>query len=240
MSKIRHLSTLAAPSTWPIARKSNKWVSRPMPGSHTITNALPINVVLRDILKIVSTTKEVKGLIHRNDVLVNSRTIKEERFSVGLLDIISIPKLKKNYRIVLNKQGKLNIISIPESEVNILPLKIVNKTQINKDKIQLNFSNGWNILVNKGKYKTNDVVIFDTKSGKITDQIPFEINSIVYFTCGKHISKIAKLIELKESGKLRKQKIAVVEADKEKWESSIDNLIIIGKTKPVINLTNEK
>jgi small subunit ribosomal protein S4e len=239
MSKKQHLSRLAAPRTWPIPRKGIKWVSKPLPGTNSMAYSLPINVVLRDILGIVKTTREVKRFLHTRDILVNNKAISEERFAVGLLDVISIPKLKKHYRIIFTKQGKLNVITIPESEASTFLLKITDKKQLAKDKIQINLSNGWNILVKKDTYKTNDVIVLDTKTRKIREHLQFAINNIVYFTRGKHISKVAKLLEVKETGKLRKQKVAVVENGKEKWESSIDNLILVGKTKPMIKLTNE-
>lgn len=239
MSKRRHLSRLAAPKTWPISRKRSKWITKPLPGSHNLTNSLPLNVILRDILKVSSNNYETKKMLNDKAVLINNKVIREKRYSVGLLDVISLPKLKKNYRMVLSKQGKLNIINISEAEANILPIKIVNKNQISKKKTQINFGNGWNILIDKDQYKTNDVILYDTKAKKIKEHIPFAVNSVVYFTSGRHVSKIAKLVELKETGKLRKQKIAVVEADKNKWESSTNNIIIIGKAKPAIKLTDE-
>jgi len=62
-SKIeRHLSRLAMPKAWKIKRKGIKWVTRPLPGPHSFKLGLPLNVLLRDILKLSKTTKETKSI----------------------------------------------------------------------------------------------------------------------------------------------------------------------------------
>jgi len=47
-----HLSTLAAPKSWPIKRKGIKWITRPKSGPHNLKSSLPLIVVLRDMLKL--------------------------------------------------------------------------------------------------------------------------------------------------------------------------------------------
>ena len=59
----RHLSRLTAPKSWPIKRKSTKWITRPHPGPHTLKNCMSLNIVLKNILKYAKTTKEVKKIL---------------------------------------------------------------------------------------------------------------------------------------------------------------------------------
>ena len=237
MSKQRHLSRLAAPKTWPVKRKLTKWIAKPMPGAHNLNMSMPLVVILRDLLNVAATSKEIKKLLNSQAVLVNSRVIREVRFAVGLFDVISIPTVKANYRIIINNKGKLAAIKIPEADANKILLRVDNKRTISKDKTQLNFSNGWNILVKKNEYKTNDVIVFDTKDRKVISKLTLRKDSNVYLIGGKHVGMLAKFAGVRETGTLRKHKIAKVIAGKDELESSLENVVVVGDKKPVISLS---
>jgi small subunit ribosomal protein S4e len=236
MSKKQHLSRLAAPKSWPVKRKLAKWIAKPMPGTHSLNKSIPLVVVIRDLIKLTNTSKEVRSLINSRDIFVNNKLVREIRFAVGLFDIISINKTKINYRIIINKQGKLIPVQISDSESNILPLRVENKTTISTKKTQLNFNNGWNLLVDKDDYKTNDVILFDTKTRKISNKLRLAKGSAVYLIGGKHAGIVAKFVEVKETGTLRKHRVVKVISDKVEIESSLKNIMIVGKDKPVIKL----
>ncbi len=236
MSKQRHISRLAAPRTWPIARKGLKWITKPAPGTHTLELSLPLNVILRDILCIANTNRDVKLLLNSKQVLVNNQTIRDTRFSVGIFDSVALPTISKYYRILVNNKGVLRIEEITKQDANILPLKIRDKTLITGGKTQINFTNGWNLLLNGSKYKTGDVILFDLDKRKPGEHLQLDRGSIVYFFAGTHSGKTAKLVDFAEHGKLRKHKVAIIEEDKNKFETSLDNLIVLGKDKPVIKL----
>jgi small subunit ribosomal protein S4e len=253
MGKKQHLSRLAAPRTWPVKRKITKWIAKPTAGAHTLTTAMPLVVIARDLLRIVDTSKELKGLLHSKSILVNNRSIRDVKFSVGLFDVIMLPKIKTNYRIVLNKQGKLVPIKVADNEASTILLRIENKKAISKKKTQINFNNGWNILVDtneskirgsvksndlagKDTYKTHDVIVFDTKSHKITSKLSLEKGVNTYLIGGKHAGTVAKFVEVQETGTLRKHKVAKLQAGKDHVESALRNIMIVGKDKPLISL----
>jgi small subunit ribosomal protein S4e len=142
MSKKNHMSRLSAPRTWPIKRKERQWISKPKPGAHSVELSLPLSVVLKEILNLAETNKQVKYLILNNQVLLNKRHVKEMNIPVGLFDVISVPSLKKHYRMIISKSRKLKIIEIPEKESNITLLRIDNKKILSNKRVQLNFMNG--------------------------------------------------------------------------------------------------
>ena len=82
-------------------------------------------------------------------IFVNGRVRKEKSFPIGIMDVISIPQLKENYRIVYNDKGKFTAISISEKEAEVTVSKIVGKKVIKGGKIQLNMANGVNIIADK-------------------------------------------------------------------------------------------
>ena len=220
MGKKQHLSRLAAPATWPIERKKSKWIAKPLAGTHNLKYSMPLVVLLRDVLKLAEISATINKIINRRELLVNGHIVREKNFAIGLFDVLSIPKLNKSYRILLSKNGKFAISEITEKEANILPLKIRNKSVIKKGKVQLNFSNGWNIIAAKDNYKSGDVILFDFKNNKIVKHLKLSKDNLVYITGGKYIGNVAKLGEIKVFGKLKKNKIAILSSDKEHWETN--------------------
>ena len=113
-----HLKRITAPRTWHIKRKENKFILRPNCGSHSLENGLPLGLILRDVLGLVSTMSEAEKLLNNNEVLVDGKRRKDRKTVVGLFDIVSIPLLSKNFQVSLNQNGRLNLIEVPNVIVN--------------------------------------------------------------------------------------------------------------------------
>jgi len=54
----RHLKRLTIPKTWKISKKESKWAVKPSPGKHPISKAIPLGIVIRDMLHYADTMKE--------------------------------------------------------------------------------------------------------------------------------------------------------------------------------------
>jgi len=188
-NKMTHLKRITMPKTWPLARKGYKYIVKPLAGKK-IEFCLPAMIILRNILKIGRTRKEIKKILQEKDVLVNGKIISEEAYPVGFYDIISLPKMEKYYRIELSGKGKLSPIEISKEKAMKRYSKIVNKTIIKKNKIQINFQDGLNTLAEKNlQAKVNDCIVFDLQNKKILKIIPFEKGSHVIIIGGKHCGK---------------------------------------------------
>lgn len=186
----RHLKRLAAPKGWPIKRKEYKWIIKPNSGPHPLKKCLPLNIVIKNLLRYAKTTREVKIILNQGRILVNKIARKDQKFPVGIMDVVEAPQLKQHYRMIYNKQGKFRLIPISEDEAKLKPAKIINKKTLKGKKTQLNFKDGTNMVVDKDNYKANDTIIIDmTKEGKerIKKHLKFEKGVTVYLTDGKHI-----------------------------------------------------
>lgn len=236
MARKQHISRLAAPQTWPIKRKGIKWIVKPSPGTHKFIYAMPLVIFLRDVLKISKNARESKKVLVKGLIKINKTVIRKENFPVGIFDVIEIPSMKKYWRVFLNKRGKLDTLEISESEGKLLPVKVTSKKTLGKDKIQLNLSNGWNLLDSK-EYCIGDVLLLDTEKKAVAKHMKLQKGNLAYIISGKHIGHIANLKEIKETGILKKEKIAILEMpDGELWQSPLNQIFIIGEKKPEIKL----
>ena len=228
MSK-RHLKSIAAPKSWPIKRKEHVFIIRPNPGPHKLENSLPVGLILK-ILSQVRTTREAKQVINQRKILINKKPADDIKFQAGLLDVIEFAD--KYYRIILNKKGKLIFREISKAESNILLYKVIKKTKLKGNKLQLNFHNGFNLLVEKDDYRTNDILLIE--DNKIKDKINFEKGNTVYIIKGKNLGKTARIEEIHEKPPFNKY-VTVSILDK-KINLPKNYVFLVGKAKPIIAL----
>lgn len=236
MANKKHIARLAAPASWPISRKSVKWVAKPLPGAHILEKSMPLIVYLRDILQVVESNREAKRILNQKLVLVNGTAVKEPNFAVGLFDTLQILKYNKTYRVLLNKKGKLNLVEVSEREAHTVPAKITGKTTLKVGKIQINLSNGWNFITDKDVYKVNDVLLMDAKTRKPSKHIKLAKGAIVYIIGGSHVGYAAEIDSFSEEGILRKKKFIIAKLEGQKVKVLSDEAFAMGEGQPEIKL----
>jgi len=224
-----HLKSITMPKTWQIERKKTVFVTRPNPGAHPMMYSMPLNIVMKELIKCAKTTKEVKAILHDKEVLVDGKKRNDEKYSVGLMDVVSLPETKQNYRIIINQKGKLKALEIPKEEANIKLSKVENKTVIKKGKIQLNLSDGRNIIVEKDSYKTGDSLVVALPTQEIKDTINFKPGMTALLIGGKHIGFIGKVEDVKSN-------IITIKIGENSYETLKDYAFMVGKDKPIITL----
>ncbi|MBI2148099.1 30S ribosomal protein S4e [Candidatus Woesearchaeota archaeon] len=234
-----HLSRIAAPNSWSLKRKTNKWIARPMPGPHSLNHSFTLSFLLNNILEYAKTAKEVRKILNDGDVLIDNIVRKESKFPVGLMDVIEIPKLKEFYRITYNNKGKFSLISIKKDEAKLKLLKIIRKSAVKGGKLQLTFHDGRNILLDKFNGKIGDSVLFDFDKKNINKILNLEKGSLVYLSGGSHIGKLGKIKNVIKSKDLQKPKVTV-DIDGNEYITLAEYIFVLGKDKPEINLEAKK
>ena len=68
MGSRKHLKRYKAPKTWPIHPKEDTWTVKPSAGSHAIVDAIPLTLVIRDILKLADNLKIVGNVFSWDEV----------------------------------------------------------------------------------------------------------------------------------------------------------------------------
>ncbi len=227
----RHLKRLAIPNSWDIKRKGIKFTTRPAPGAHPFGLGMPINLIIRDMLKYAKTNKEVKKILNNKEILVDGKVRKEYRFITGFMDSISSPKLKEHYRIILNKKGKISLLPITEQEAKIKICKITGKKLI-KGKTQLNLFDSRNILVDKDTYKVGDSIVIELPSQKLKEHLKLEKGVIVFVIGGKNIGTVSTVEDI--SGR----KI-ICKHNNTLFEVPFDYVFVMGKNKGLIKLDED-
>ena len=230
-----HLLNLNAPKSWKFNRRVNKFVARPIPGPHPIKRSLTLTFIFRELLEQAKTTKEIQRILTNGQVLIDKIIRKDVKYPVGLMDVIEIPKLEERYRMVLNKAGTLNLITINLKEADFKLLKVINKTVIKKGKFQITFHDGRNLLLDKAECNIGDSALFNLKEKKITKWIPLAKGSLIYLSDGGHVGSLGKVIDIIKARDLQKPKV-LVEIDGKNYITLMSYSFVVGKDKPEINI----
>jgi small subunit ribosomal protein S4e len=229
----KHFKRLTAPRTWKIERKKTIFITRPNPGAHKYELGMPINLIFKDLLNYCKTSKEVKAILNDKDVLVDGTRRKDPRFIVGFMDVFSIPVTKEDFRMILDKKGKLSLIKIKKNEADVKISKIKNKKIIGKNKIQLNLSDGRNILLKDDKYRVSDSLVIKIPEQEIKEAIKLEKGAFVILIGGKHMGLNGEVEEIKEN-------TITVKIGDEQIQTKKDYAFAVGHKKAAISLVDEK
>jgi small subunit ribosomal protein S4e len=236
----KHLKRLAAPGHWQIRRKEHPFTIRPSPGSHSLEESIPLAVIVRDMLKLTTSSKETRQVIARGAVKVDGIVRKNYKYPVGLMDVVEIPEIKTRYRMVPSSQHHMRIHPIPKGEVGSKLCKIVGKTTVAKGNIQLHLHDGRNILIAvkdpKAKptkeYRSGDTLLIDIPKQTIRNRIPLKEGVIAIITGGVHTGFVGTLEKIDTEIKLG----TIKGADETTFQTALRYVFAIGEDKPLISL----
>ena len=234
MGSRKHLKRYKAPKTWPIHPKEDTWTVKPSAGSHAIIDAIPLTLVIRDILKLADNAREAKRIINSGNVLVDGRVVKDYKFPVGFMDIIEIPKTGESYRVLLDRKGRLQLNLINDNSSKLC--KIVNKTTIKGGKTQLNLHDGKNVILEEDAYNVGDVINLKVPEQEIADSYPLQEGATILVTGGKHTGELGTVSEIIENKSSNPNTIIIENSSKDEFLTLKDYAFVVGKDEPAISL----
>jgi len=188
----RHFKRITASNKISIAKKTNIWLTKPMPGKHKASESISLNVLLRDYLNLADNSREVKYILNKGKVLVDGKVEKEPKTAVGLMDIISIPEIGKSYVLTI-KKGKL---TLEETKNEEKLCKIVKKQTEKKGKMKIVAHDGRNFIVEEKDYKIGDTIKIKVPEQKIISHFPLKAGAKCLVVKGKHAGDVANLVEI--------------------------------------------
>lgn len=219
------------PTTWPVKRKNITFVGKPNSGSFGREYVVSVLVILRDVLSYAQNSKDVKYILNQGEVLVNGRVVKDIKFACGLFDIFEIKKTKEKYMILFGADKKINLVDVND---NNLYLKVSSKTLLKGKGYQLNFMNGYNIVVDEKTFKSvnvNDTIVYDYDKKKVVSTIQLKEDAYVYVTDGNFKGSIAQIKGFTHYNGLSKDVVNISIGKEKNHSTAKDYCYVIGDKK---------
>jgi small subunit ribosomal protein S4e len=228
-----HMKRLASPRSWKIPKKSSTWVPKPIPGPHAIEGGVPLGIVLRDYLGLVDTMTEAKRVIGNREILVDGAPRTSHKHPVGLMDVVTVPKLAKSYRVVLDHHGRIVLSELNAAEAAWKLCRIQDKTVISGGRIQLNLHDGRNVIVKEAKYKTGDVLKLSVPEQEIKGHYAFGKGMTAFITGGSHVGEFAK-VESEEVIRSPRPNLVNLKSGEQAYFTIKQYVFLVGKDRPDI------
>ena len=192
-----HIKKTVMPKTWPVPRKGKRKRFVAVP-SHSTSKGISLLFLLRDVLEIAGTRKEVRYMTHSGMVKINNRIRHDENFPVNVLDVVNLTAdgESKFYRLeIVNKKFGLTEIDAKDADSKVV--KIVGKKVLDGGKVQMNLRDGQNFL-SSVKFSVGDSVVLDTKKNKISKVLSLKKGAKVEIIAGKHAGENGELVGFEE------------------------------------------
>ncbi|MFX1570373.1 MAG: 30S ribosomal protein S4e [Promethearchaeota archaeon] len=241
----KRLKRLNTPSFLQIKRKHGTFFVKPAPGPHPSRFCLSLLHIVRDLLNIVDSHREAKKLIGLGYFKVDGKVVRNKSFPVGLMDVLSIEKMNKHFRILPDSHHGLILHEIPEEESSFKLCRINNKTTVKGGHIQLNLHDGRNILIKvkdprnpkEDIYRRMDVLKISIPEQEVNKILKFKEDNIAIIMSGKNIGQIGKIVNvLKRFGP--KASTVSIQHNESHTETLYDYTFVIGEDKSEIGLPN--
>tara|TARA_B100001094_G_C18074755_1_gene742032 strand:+ start:232 stop:816 length:585 start_codon:yes stop_codon:yes gene_type:complete len=155
---------------------------------------MPVSLVIRDVLRLAKTTREVRFILHNELAKIDGRVVKDTRRGVGLMDVLSLGDV--HYRCVMDHNGRLRYRNISADDAGWKICRIEGKTTIKGGQTQLNLHDGRNIIVDDPtEYNTGDSLKLGLPDQKIIEHIRFGEGTRCYLIGGGHVGSTADVKE---------------------------------------------
>jgi len=221
-----HMKRIASPRYVPVARKSSIWITKPSPGPHNLGSSVPLGVVLRDIIKVANSTRETKKILMAGSVLVDGRAVRDRKFPVGLMDVISLPSLKKSYWVGVDSKARLRLFEVGEDYSKFKLCRVEGKRSIPGGNFQIALHDGRTLIGDKG-FRIGDSVKLSVPEQKVVSVMKLEPNANCIITSGKHAGELATVDELYHKKGARRAE-AKLHSDSESFITVRDYLFVVG------------
>ncbi len=229
-----HQKRLSAPRIYPIQRKNNTFVSTSI-GPHAKDTSLPLVVVMRDVLQVAETAKEVRKIIHNGDVLVDGRVPPNPRFAIGFMDVISLPKLGESYRFLITENGaELREVQAEEDAERKI-CRITGKTSLKNGETQIGLHDGKTLVYNEDCACRGSIVLA-VPNHTVESYLPFTEGAAAYITNGKHRGEHATIKNIRTVTGSRPNVVVLEDSNGEEFETVEDYVFVIGEDEPVIHV----
>jgi small subunit ribosomal protein S4e len=228
------MKRLSAPRSWDIARKEARFITKPSPGSHSVEKSYSLAVVLRDVLGMVATQKEVTQVLTARQVLVDGVPRQDPGFPVGLFDVVSVPKEGKAYRFVPSPDG-LVPVEIVSTEAGIKLCRVRSKVRVTGGRIQFGFHDGRSLLDDKLAASCGDSVVMRVPAQSVVESVKLAKGSTGLVVSGERAGQVGRIISVKKGTSTREK---MVELSLPSGETELPERLVfaVGTDKPAMEV----
>ncbi|MBI3859956.1 MAG: hypothetical protein HY296_06960 [Thaumarchaeota archaeon] len=202
------LKRVAAPRTWDISRKSDRFIYKPLPGPHPIVASYPLGVVVRDLVGMAETGRELRLVMKTGKVLVDGTPRASPSFPVGLFNVVSIPVEGASFRLIPTPKG-LSPLKVEGDEGGKKLCSVHTKTKIRGGHFQYGLHDGRSLLDDALDLAPGDAVLLEVPSQKVLAKVKLQKGSVGLVLSGDRAGQTGKIRDVKKGTISRERMVKI-------------------------------
>jgi len=232
-----HLKRLSTPKHWMLSKVGGIWATKPSRGPHRLRECIPLNLILRNKLKLALNGREAKMIVNSKEgnVAIDGRIRKDHKYPVGFMDVVTILKTKSYYRVLYDSKGKFGLHKINSNEAEFKLCKVKVRAMGPKGIPYIVTHDGRTIRFPNPEIKAQDTVRINLRNGEITDSYKFEEGCQIFIKGGNNIGRVATLVSVEKHDGSH-DIIHCKDPAGHDFSTRVDNVFVIGKNKAEISL----
>jgi len=212
------------------------------PGAHPRAKSIPLNLVIRDMMKWADDGKHAARVIHDSKVKIDGLVRKDKRRSIGLMDVIQVQGISQAYRLLPKPRRGLSLLPINPEETGYKLCKVTGKSTLPGGKVQLNLHDSRNIILDaktaaayQEGLQVGGTLQIALPTQRIISFIPFQEGNIGLVTDGRNEGLYGRIATI-SPGTESRPRIAKLETTGEAFETPAQYIIPIGTDKPLVSM----
>jgi len=193
-----HLKRLCAPKSWMLAKTKGVFAPRPKTLGHKLRESIPLVLLLRERLKYALNYNEARKITMQRLVKVDHKIRTDPKFAPGIMDVVQIPKVGENFRILYDHKGRFIAHRITAEEAKFKLCKVRRKIMGAKQRPMLITNCNKTINYPDPLIKIGCTIVYDMKEEIIKDFINFETGNIAKITSGANQGRIGIIIQIEK------------------------------------------
>lgn len=234
----KHLKRIHAPKSWLMNKMGGNFAVRPTQGPHKLRQSIPIQVILRDKLKLALTGREADVILHQKEGLIHidKKIRRDPKYPIGLMDVVDIPKTKSSYRALYDAKGRWQFVALKEKEAAFKLCRILRKEMGANSVAYLVTHDGRTIRFADPKIKIHDTIKFNLDTKEVGEVYPFEVGNVAFISDGSNRGRVGIILNIARLDG-NHDIITLKDARGHTFTTRVGYVFVIGKgEKPVITL----
>lgn len=194
----KHLKRVHAPKTWMMNKLGGVFTVKPNAGPHKSRESIPLQIILRDKLKIALNGREAKVILNQKEglVKVDKKVKKDTKYPCGIMDVIEIPKLGVSYRVLYDVKGRFTFTKIKKNEATYKLCKVVKKQMGPNGIPYIVTHDGRTIRFFNSEVNINDSIKYNLETKEIPQFFPFKVGALALICDGSNRGRVGNIIHI--------------------------------------------
>jgi small subunit ribosomal protein S4e len=230
----KSLKRLSAPKHWDIGRKGDRFAIKPKPGAYSLEDGYSLGVALRDVLNLVQNKREARSVLSSSEILVDGVARRDPAFSVGLFNVIEVPKEGIAYRLIPSPDG-LKARQVSKEQAKLKLCRIKSKSKIDGGHIQYGFHDGRSLIDDGLALSPGDSVVMKVPDQSISSSVKLAKGSLGLVLTGDRAGQVGKISDVKK-GTVSREKMVTLSLPGGETELPARLVFVVGSDTPVIEV----